>query len=87
MDNQKTNRLEFIDLAKGLCIMLVVFQHVTSTFGVSDYPFKLGLASFRMPLYFFLSGLFFKSYSGFLEFLEKKFIKLLICLRGGVKFL
>ncbi|MBO5950135.1 MAG: acyltransferase family protein [Fibrobacteraceae bacterium] len=78
MDNQKTNRLEFIDLAKGLCIMLVVFQHVTSTFGVSDYPFKLGLASFRMPLYFFLSGLFFKSYSGFLEFLEKKFNKLFI---------
>ena len=78
MGVQNTNRLEFIDLAKGLCIMLVVFQHVTSTFGVSDYLFKSGLASFRMPLYFFLSGLFFKSYSGFLEFFEKKFNKLFI---------
>ncbi len=33
---------------------------------------------FRMPLYFVLSGLFFKTYDGFFPFLKKKFNKLLI---------
>lgn len=49
-------RIDFIDLAKGICIILVVIGHC----GVSKYiP---GYEIVRMPLYFVLSGLFFKNY-------------------------
>lgn len=57
-------RIEFIDLAKGICIILVVIFH----FDV-DIPL---LRPMRMPLYFILSGLFFKDYGGFINFLTKK---------------
>lgn len=67
-----TQRIEFIDLAKGVCILLVVLQHI----GL-DVNF-LGMVSMRMPLYFVLSGLFFKDYGGFREFLIKKTNRLLI---------
>lgn len=68
-------RIEFIDLAKGICISLVVLLHV---FGeMSGAPFKI-MNLFRMPLYFVLSGLFFKTYDGLFPFLKKKTNKLLI---------
>ena len=63
-------RIEWIDTAKGICIFLVVINHLClysgvlsngscSLIRVNDF-----LSSFRMPLYFFLSGLFFKTYGG-----------------------
>ncbi len=70
-----TNRIEFVDLAKGICIMLVVLLHV---FGeMSGVVIKV-MSLFRMPLYFVLSGLFFKTYDGLIPFLKKKTNKLLI---------
>lgn len=64
-----TKRIEYIDLAKGICIMLVVLLHV---FGdMSGTVIKI-MNLFRMPLYFVLSGLFFKQYEGFYSFLKKK---------------
>lgn len=46
-------RIEFIDLAKGVCIMLVVMIHI----GVPEYiP---GLYAAKVPIFFVLSGLFF----------------------------
>ena len=70
-----TKRIEFADLAKGICIMLVVLLHV---FGdMSGVIIKI-MNLFRMPLYFVLSGLFFKTYDGFITFLKKKTNKLLI---------
>lgn len=68
-------RYEFIDLAKGICIILVVHFHVC---GSSNSPIDVSLCSFRMPLYFILSGLFFSQYSGIKEFIVKKTNKLLI---------
>lgn len=71
------NRIEYIDLAKGMCIMLVVIFHIYSYYKISmpaDYFFR----AFRMPLYFFLSGVFFKTYGSFGNFLKKKTNKLLI---------
>ncbi|MFI3266050.1 MAG: acyltransferase family protein [Rikenellaceae bacterium] len=65
-------RIEFIDLAKGICIIFVVASHCG--FAV-DLP---GLGIVRMPLYFILSGLFFKEYSGFGEFVVRKTNKILI---------
>ena len=72
-------RIDFIDLAKGFCIILVVFTHVNG-FCYNDQPFILDetLRIFRMPLYFFLSGLFFKQYEGLVGFVKRKINKLLI---------
>lgn len=70
-------RIEWIDLAKGICILLVVFYHVAICLHI-DYPLSTQIASFRMPLYFILSGLFFKQYEGFVGFLKRKTNKLLI---------
>lgn len=66
------NRIEFIDLAKGICILLVVVGHVGVNIAIP------GLESVRMPLYFILSGLFFKSYGRVKNFFIKKINKILI---------
>ena len=73
----KTKRIEYIDLAKGFCIILVVLYHILNHLHVKSEYVCL-LSTFRMPLYFFLSGLFFKEYEGFLGFLIRKINKLLI---------
>lgn len=76
MEQQENRRIEFIDLTKGLCIILVVMMHVGGTFeGLAAGP---ALSSFTMPLYFFVSGLFFKSYEGFASFFRRKTDKLLV---------
>lgn len=75
--HQSTARIEWIDLAKGFCIILVVLYHVCQAMGTT-YPLWLQTNAFRMPLYFILSGLFFKQYEGFKGFLRRKTNKLLI---------
>ena len=59
-------------MAKGVCILLVIMMHTDVNV---DFP---GLRGMRMPLYFILSGLFFKDYGGFLNLLVKKANKILI---------
>lgn len=73
---QSKARYEFIDLAKGFCILLVAFFHIVGR----PFPDSVNgtLASFRMPLYFILSGMFFSRYGGFKEFVIKKINRLLI---------
>lgn len=69
---QTKNRIEFIDLAKGVCIILVVMGH-------SGAPLVIpGLEIVRMPLYFILSGLFFKDYGGGYNFFIRKSNKILL---------
>lgn len=69
-------RIEFIDLIKGICIILVVMAHIGGSFEQMDNHHII--ASFRMPLYFFISGIFFKSYEGFVGFFIRKINKLMI---------
>lgn len=76
--NINCKRIEFIDLAKGFCILLVIWGHSTGPLNSPEYFLKDTLSMFRMPLYFFLSGLFFKTYEGFGGFLKRKINKLLI---------
>lgn len=92
MNDQKVNnqivtkkeRIHYIDFMKGLCIILIVINHVDNHFFDIVFPglpnLNYALESFRIPLYFFLSGLFFKTYSGFSEFLRKKVNNLIITL-------
>lgn len=71
------SRIAYIDLAKGICIIMVVLYHVAKYYDTSllvNSFFKL----IRMPLYFFLSGVFFKNYSGLVDFIKRKTNKLLI---------
>ena len=71
--NNPGQRFEHIDLAKGICIILVVILH---TDGLSyELP---GLNLLRMPLFFFISGYLFKQYGDFKSFLYKKISALII---------
>lgn len=55
-----TKRLEYIDAARGLTMFLVVAQHITTYWGsLEAYEFSVLdqiLRTFRMPLFFFISG-------------------------------
>jgi len=66
-------RIEFIDLAKGVCIIWVILWHA-NTLDV-DIP---GFNSVRMPLFFVLSGLLFKTYGSLHNHVIKKVNTLLI---------
>ena len=66
-------RYENIDFMKGICILLVVATHLDLPV-LSHASFSL----FRMPLYYFLSGIFFSRYDGFRTFLIKKTNNLII---------
>lgn len=67
----RKKRLDFIDLAKGICILLVVCFHAGA---IMWTPLLL----LRMPLYFMLSGMFYKDYGGFIALCTKKIDKLII---------
>lgn len=71
-NNMSQKRIEFIDLAKGICIILVVLGHCGARINLP------GLEIVRMPLYFILSGLFFKDYGGGYNFFIRKTNKILI---------
>lgn len=43
----KKERIEWIDIAKGICIFLVVWGHS------GDNPFGMVMSWFRIPLFFF----------------------------------
>lgn len=53
-------RLGYVDALRGFSMLLVVFAHVMLAAGVGDTKTVLGTAliSFRMPLFFFISGYF-----------------------------
>lgn len=69
-------RIEYIDLAKGICILMVVFMHIGLFF--RDTYVCIMVSSFLLPLYFFLSALFFSEYTGFVNFTLRKINKLLV---------
>lgn len=74
-------RIAHIDFMKGLCIMLIALGHVDDKIFDMVLPnLNFALKSFRIPMYFFLSGLFFKTYAGFGDFLRRKVNNLLITL-------
>ena len=58
-------RIVWVDQAKGLAILLVVLYHAVFFMNASGWGWPLltrangALATFRMPLFFFASGLFF----------------------------
>lgn len=73
----QNNRLEYIDSAKGICISILVYYHIVFVYEV-HIPLTFLLYTFFIPLFFFTSGLFFKTYDGFKEFIRKKTNQLII---------
>jgi len=68
-------RLLYIDIAKGFGILLVALAH-NDLAGYAPLLYHW-IYSFHMPLFFFLSGLFFKAGTGFLDLLRRRFDSLL----------
>lgn len=57
----QTKRFDFIDTAKGIGISLVVWSHMSTTTELTGF-YKWGgyITTFYMPLFFILSGLFYR---------------------------
>lgn len=64
----QTQRIDFIDLAKGICMIALVFGHC----GINSN----GAAT--LPLYLIISGIFFKDYGSRKAFLTKKINGILV---------
>ena len=75
MTDNQNQRMDFVDLTKGVCIILVVMAHIGGAFDQLDKHSML--SCFRMPLYFFISGIFFKPYEGLSGFTVRKINKLI----------
>lgn len=70
-----SKRIEFIDIARGIGILLVVLGH--NDFGyISPFAHQV-IYSFHMPLFFFLSGYFLNVTVGFGDFAFRRFNSLL----------
>ena len=68
-------RIDWIDSAKGIGIILVVFSHLA--FRDTQYSVDV-VFSFHMPLFFFLSGIVFSNKDSFKIFLLKRIRSLYI---------
>jgi len=70
------DRKDFVDIAKGLTILLVVIEH-----NVFIYKYHITtqaiILSFHMPLFYFVSGLFFSSSESLTVLTKKRFNSLL----------
>lgn len=72
-------RLAYIDFMKCLCIMLIVMYHIDHEFFNYIAPnLNNALQAFRLPMYYFISGIFFKLYGGFADFTRRKVNNILV---------
>lgn len=71
-------RIDYIDLMKGICIVLVIWLHCGFDYTNSLINIEKYVGIFRMPLYFFLTGLFFSTYGSFKKLVIKKINNLVI---------
>lgn len=77
MENH-TDRIEWLDIAKGTGILLVVLGHCLH---IEGKPFQV-IFVFHMPLFLYLSGVVFREKQGFKDFGKKKAKTLLLPFAG-----
>ena len=70
-----SRRVQYVDIAKGIGIILVVMGHNDFAL-ISPFAHKL-IYSFHMPMFFFMSGMFFKPDVPFWTFLGNRFNRIL----------
>ena len=68
-------RVGYVDIAKGIGIVLVVMGHNDFAL-ISPFAHKL-IYSFHMPMFFFMSGMFFKPDMPFWIFVQQRFNRVL----------
>lgn len=76
-----SRRIDFVDLAKCFSILIVVVSHIYIDFARYDgkyMPYGDFFYTFFMPLFFLLSGMFFKDYGSFKKFAIRKTNTLLV---------
>ena len=74
----QNKRIEYIDIAKGIGILIVLVDHIIGLYGKTGFPGEMGMNMFKLPLFFFISGMFFPSDLELNTFLSKKYKKLLL---------
>ncbi len=70
-----SNRVAYVDIAKGIGIILVVMGHNDFSL-ISPFAHKL-IYSFHMPMFFFMSGMFFKPDVPFWTFIRNRYHRVL----------
>lgn len=75
-----SKRIEWIDVAKGIGIWLMIFNHIALDYGQN--AMKIFIASFHMPLFFIISGFTMNgshlSKHAMMEYILKRVVTLLI---------
>lgn len=74
MQLEKQQRVEWVDIAKGIGILLVVLGHCLPPYSLMNRI----IFSFHMPLFFIISGFFFNKSNNFITILKKRIISLLV---------
>ena len=77
MSDNTSKRIEYIDLTKGFCIILVILYHLQSFYSVQLCTDAF-LFSFFLSTFVFVSGFFFNNQKGFKYFIKSKTNSLLI---------
>lgn len=74
MNEIKKKRVTYIDVARGIAILMVIFGHLSVPF-ISSWIY-----SFHIPLFFFLSGMVFriKKEENFISFIKRKIKSIVI---------
>lgn len=76
-----STRIEWVDIAKGIGIILVVIGHMVKGNGIVGQS----IWAFHMPLFFFLSGMFMRPTELFISLIAKKARQLLLpCLSFSI---
>lgn len=70
MNDNTNKRIDFVDLTKGICIILVVMAHIDGAFAKFDESSMI--SCFRMPLYFLYPASSLNPMKGLLVFLSAK---------------
>ena len=73
MEKTRDGRIAWIDVAKGIGILLIVFGHTMQSGFVRQVIF-----SFHVPFFFFLSGVTYKREASFYTFIRKRIVGLLV---------
>ncbi len=76
-------RLDFVDLAKGIGMLMVIYLHITINYPDTDNIYRVShwdsfVHSMFMPLFFLLSGLFFSAKLPFKIWIKKRSKRLLL---------
>lgn len=72
------DRVKSLDVAKGIGIVLVVVGHIHSQFHIDLQPAYRVITLFHVPLFFFISGIFYNEMTPLGSFVRKKFVRLFI---------